>query len=286
MEAEVSDWPRSAKVSDQPRSSLHAVMEAEASDLPRFVKEPDPPSSSQYTASANADDEDSVVNVSDPGVEEESANPTLARFQGSWLTHTGGWGRVEGAEVLRYSGETALLVSPEPNIAKNLEGDERYTGTLHWEKGMIYWNDRDEWCLQNQGPREESELETELKDQVTELIDQFEELQLGLGTMKMASNERCERDQRESQGTQTDAESEMPRDQRESQTAAETSGSSAETTEDATVGDDRTTHEANTVAEGHSALQAENQNLLEYAQSLQQHVDQLHASLRENDERH
>ena len=80
--------------------------------------------------------------------------------------------------------------------------------------------------------------------------------------MKVASNERCERDQRESQ------------------TAAETSGSSAETTEDATVGDDRTTHEANTVAEEHSALQAENQNLLENAQSLQ------HASLRENDERH
>ena len=77
----------------------------------------------------------------------------------------------------------------------------------------------------------------------------------------------------------------MPRDQRESQAAAETSGSSAETTEDATVGDDRTTHEANTVAEEHSALQAENQNLFEYAQSLQQHVDQLDASLRENDER-
>ena len=95
-------------------------------------------------------------------------------------------------------------------------------------------------------------------DQVTKLIEQIEKLQLELGTMKKASNERCERDQRETQGTQTDAESEMQRDQRESQAAAETPGRSAETTEDANVGDDRTTHEANTVAEEHSALQAEN----------------------------
>ena len=116
-------------------------MEAEMSDLPRFVKEPDPPNSSKYTTSANADDEDSVVNVSDPGVEEESANPTLARLQGSWLTHSGGLGRVEGAEVLWYSGETASLVSPDPNVVIYSEGDARFTGTLHWEKGMIYWND-------------------------------------------------------------------------------------------------------------------------------------------------
>ena len=76
-------------------------MEAEMSDLPRFVKEPDPPSSSQYTASTNADDEDSVVNVSDPSVEEEPTNTTFARLQGSWLTHTGGLGRLDGAEVHR-----------------------------------------------------------------------------------------------------------------------------------------------------------------------------------------
>ena len=59
--------------------------------------------------------------------------------------------------------------------------------------------------------------------------------------------------------------------------------SSAETTADANVGNDRTTHEANTVAEAHSALQAENQKLFEYAQSLQQHVDQFVAASREND---
>ena len=95
-----------------------------------------------------------------------------------------------------------------------------------------------------------------------DLYDHIEELQLELGTMKMASNERCERDQREPQK------------------AAET-GISAQTTVDAHVGDDRTTHEANTVAEAHSALQAENWKLLEYAQSLQQHLDQLLAASRE-----
>ena len=100
--------------------------------------------------------------------------------------------------------------------------------------------------------------------------------------MKTASNERREREKQESQGTQTDAESEMPRDQRELQTAAETPGISAQTTADANVGEDRTTHEANTVGEAHSALQAENQKLFEYAQSLQQHVDQLLAASREN----
>ena len=56
-----------------------------------------------------------------------------------------------------------------------------------------------------------------------------------------------------------------------------------QTTADANVGNDRTTHEANTVAEAHSALQAENQKLFEYAQSLQQHVDQFVAASREND---
>ena len=77
-----------------------------------------------------ADDQDSVVNVADPGVDEEPANPTLARFQGSWLTLGGGMGLVEGTEVLWNSGETASLVSPEPNIVIFFEGDECNTGTL------------------------------------------------------------------------------------------------------------------------------------------------------------
>ena len=64
---------------------------------------------------------------------------------------------------------------------------------------------------------------------------------------------------------------------------AKGAGISAQTTADAHVGDDRTTHEATTFAEAHSALQAGNQKLLEYVQSLQQHVDQLLAALREND---
>ena len=64
----------------------------------------------------------------------------------------------------------------------------------------------------------------------------------------------------------------------------ETLGISAQTTEDANVGNDRTTHDANTVAEAHSALQAENQKLFEYAQSLQQHLDQLLAASREKDD--
>ena len=65
--------------------------------------------------------------------------------------------------------------------------------------------------------------------------------------MKKASHERRERDQRESQGRHSDVESEGPR------TAAETPGISMQPMEDASVGGDRTTHEANTVAEALSA---------------------------------
>ena len=84
----------------------------------------------------------------DPGVEEEPANPTLRRLQGRWLTNGGGMGLVEGTKVLWNSSETASRVSSEPKIAIFLEGDARYTGALHWEKEMIYWNDGDKWCRQ------------------------------------------------------------------------------------------------------------------------------------------
>ena len=74
------------------------------------------------------------LGVTDPGVEEEPASPTRARFQGSWLTHGGGMGRVEGAKVLWTSGETSSLVSPEPNIVIYLEGDERNPGLDRWRQ--------------------------------------------------------------------------------------------------------------------------------------------------------
>ena len=112
--------------------------------------------------------------------------------------------------------------------------------------------------------------------------DHIAELQQEHATMKKASAERCARDQGDSQATQTDAASELPWDQRESQAAVEASGISAPTRVAANVVDDRTTQDANILSEGHSALQVENQKLFEYAESLQQHVDQLLAALREN----
>ena len=47
---------------------------------------------------------------------------------------------------------------------------------------MIYWNDGDKWCRQNP-VRTETELEEDLYDHIAEL-------QLELGTMKVASNEQ------------------------------------------------------------------------------------------------
>ena len=64
-------------------------MEAEVNHWLRLGKGSDPPRSSQSTASTDEDDQDSVANFKDPGVEDEPANPTLTRFQGSWLTHKG-----------------------------------------------------------------------------------------------------------------------------------------------------------------------------------------------------